>query len=98
LRLTFGHLLRIVAQGVELGGDGLHGGECVISVALLSDELAVHFRRAQTGIEPVGTELGVGLTLAIDNGSDIRQQVRKMGFHTLTTACRKGIEAGEPAL
>jgi hypothetical protein len=24
--------------------------------------------------------------------------VREMDFHTLATACRKGIEAGEPAL
>jgi hypothetical protein len=71
LRLTFGHLLRIVAQGVELGGDGLDSGEGVISVALLGDELSAHFRRAQAGIETMGTELGVGLTLAIDNGLNV---------------------------
>src|SRR5215475_12567029 len=44
------------------------------------------------------TELGVGLTLAIDKGSKIGQQVRQRGFHTFTTTCRKDIETGEPAL
>src|SRR5262249_33963581 len=46
----------------------------------------------------MGTELGVGLTLAIDNCFDVGQQVGEMGFHTLATAYCKGIEAGEPAL
>jgi hypothetical protein len=64
----------------------------------LGDQLLAHFRRAQARVETVGPELGVGLTLAIDNGSDIRQQAREMDFHTFATACRKGIEAGEPAL
>jgi hypothetical protein len=98
LRLTFGHLLGRVAQGVERRGDGLHGGECVISVAFVGDQLSAHCRRAQARRETGGPELGGGLTLAIDKGSDVGQQVREMDFHTLAPACRKGIEAGEPAL
>jgi hypothetical protein len=76
----------------------LHGGECRISVALVGDELAAHFRRAQAGRETMGTELGGGLTLAIDHRFDVGQQVGEMGFHTLATACHKGIEAGAPAV
>lgn len=70
LRLTSGRLLGIVAQGVELGGDGWHGGECVIWIALLGAQLPAYFRCAQAGRETIGTELWVGLTWAINNGSD----------------------------
>ena len=96
--LTLSHLLRIVAQGIAFGGDGRHGRQRGIGRAFLHDQLPADFRRTQAGRETVGTALGVGLTLAIDNGADVWQQVREMGFHPLATACRKGIEAGEPAL
>src|SRR5262249_56344992 len=33
--------------------------------------------RGEGRVETVGPELGVGLTLAIDHGSDVRQQVRE---------------------
>ena len=98
LWLTFGHLLRIVTKAVELGGDRVHSGQGGISVALVGDELSAYFRCAQTGRETVGTERWVGVTLAIDKRFDIGQQVGEMRFHRFATACRKGIETGEPAL
>jgi len=98
LRLTFGHLLGRVAQGIEFGGDGVDSGAVVLSVALVDDQVSAHFRRAPARIETAGPALGVGLTLAIDNGADVEQQVREMDFHRLATARRKGLEAGEPTL
>jgi hypothetical protein len=49
----------------------LHGGQCVIRVALLGDQLSAHFRRAQAGLETGGTALGGSLTLASRNGLNI---------------------------
>ena len=73
-------------------------GNYSIGVAFVCDQLPADFRRAQAGRETVGAALWVGLTLAIDNGADIGQQVREMVFHPLAPTCSKGIEAGEPAL
>jgi hypothetical protein len=73
LWLTLGYFLGVVAQGIELACQGLHGGQCVIAVAFLSHELASDFGSAQTRIQPGGTKLGVGLTLTIDDGFEVGQ-------------------------
>jgi hypothetical protein len=95
LRLTLRHLFRVVAQGIEFCGQGLHGGQDVISVAVLSDELAADFGGAQTRIQSGGAKLGVGLTLTIHNGFDIGQQGGQVVFHTLPATGREGIQTGE---
>ena len=68
--LTLGHFFGVGAQGLEFACQGLHGGQCVIGVAFLGDELASDFGSAQTRIQPGGAKLGVGLTLTIDDGFD----------------------------
>jgi hypothetical protein len=55
LGLTLGHLLRVVAEGVECGRQSLHGGQGVIGVTLLGDELASDFSSAQPGIQACRT-------------------------------------------
>jgi len=60
----------------------------------VGDQLLTHFRRGQARIQAGGAELRVGLTLAIDDGGDIAQQVREMGFCALPPPGRKRIEAG----
>jgi hypothetical protein len=73
LWLTLGYFFGVVAQGIEFACQGLHGGQCVIAVAFLSNELASDFGSAQTRIQPGGAKLGVGLTLTIDDGFDVGQ-------------------------
>ena len=47
LRLGFGNLLLgEVAQFIEFGRDRLRGGQLIVRIAFLSDELATHFGRA----------------------------------------------------
>lgn len=43
LRLGFGNLLGEVAQFIEFGRDRLRGGQLIVRIAFLSDELATHF-------------------------------------------------------
>jgi hypothetical protein len=97
LRLTLDHLLRVVAEVVEFRGDGLYRGQCLLSIAVVREELATDFRGAQAGVEPVRAELWVRLTLAIDNGTNIRQQLGQVVFRALATTEGKGIEAGKSA-
>jgi hypothetical protein len=96
LRLTLGYLLRVIAKSVEFCCNGLHGGQGLIGVALVRDELATDFRGAQARIEPVCAELGVRLALAIDNGLEIGQQMGQVIFRALAATEGEGIEAGEP--
>jgi hypothetical protein len=97
LWLAFRDLLRKVAQRVQLGGDRLHGGEDVIRVALLPEQLASHFGGAQPRIETCRAKLGGRLTLAIDNRSDITEQVGKMSFGAFAPPGGEGIETPKAA-
>ena len=86
MRLTFGDFFGKVAQAVELGSDRLHGGQLLMPVALPYDELAPDFSSTQPGVQTCRAKLGVCLALAIDDGLDIRQQVREMVFGTFATS------------
>src|SRR5215510_8835956 len=97
LRLTLGYLLRVVAEGVEFRREGLHGGQGVICVALLGDELASDFGGAQPSIQPGRPKPRVSLTLAINKGFDIGEQVGQVVFHALSPTGRAGIKTLETA-
>src|SRR5262249_48015341 len=92
LRLTCGHLLGRVPEGIEFGRQRLHRGERVSSVTVLGDALASDFCGAQTGREPCRAQLRLRLTLASDEGLQLVQQGRPVGFHRLTATGSKGIQ------
>jgi hypothetical protein len=83
---------------VELGGDRLHGGQRRWRVALVGDEWAPDFLGTQSGVQTRRAKLGVCLALAIDDGLEIKQQMREMVFGAFATSGRKGIETREAAL
>ena len=85
--LRFRDLFGGVAQGIKFGADGLHRRQCGISVALVDNQLATYFGGAQAGIQALRAKLGISLALAINNGTDIVQQVRQMVFRPLAAPC-----------
>jgi hypothetical protein len=98
LRLTFGDFFGQVAQAVALGSDRLHGGQLLRRVALPGDALAPDFGGTQPAIQAGRAKLGVCLALALDDGLDIRQQVRERVFGTFATSGCEGIETRAAAL
>ena len=95
MRRTFGNLLGIVPEGIELGRQGRPRGERGISVTMLGHELASDFCGTPPGIEPCRAQLRSSLTLAIDTGFHITQHGGQGGVHGLTTTGGKGIETRE---
>src|SRR5207244_3445225 len=82
---------------VELRIDRLRGGQLVVGVALLGDQLLADLGGADAGEESVGLELGIGLTLAIDDGLEIVEQTGQVFFHGPTPPSGEGIEASPAA-
>src|SRR5713226_2006068 len=66
-------LFGIIAKIIELGRDGLGGGQFRVGVAELSEQLAAHFRCREPRIQACDAQLRVRLALTIDNGGDIAQ-------------------------
>jgi hypothetical protein len=65
-------LLGEVAQGIELGADGLGSRKLSVGVAFLGDELAPDFGGTEAGVQAGGTELRVSLALAINDALNYR--------------------------
>ena len=82
MRACLGDLLGEVAQGVELGTDGLGSGKLSVSVAVLGDELAPDFGGTEAGVEAIGAELGIGLALAINDALCERPRPISVGAAT----------------
>jgi hypothetical protein len=89
---TLDHLLGKMLKGVECGGDGVQGWPCLIRVAVLGDELAAQFSRAQAGIQATRAELWSHSTLVVDERFDITQQTRQVVFGAHATTDREGIK------
>jgi len=49
-------------------------------------------------VQPIGAELRISLTLAIDNGDDIREEIRQVVFGAFAPAPGKIVEADTPAI
>jgi hypothetical protein len=77
---------------------GWHGGPRVIGVALLGNALASDCGSAQTRIQPGGAKLGIGLTLTLDEGFEVRQSGGQVVLHALPATGRAGLQTGDPAL
>ncbi len=90
--------MRVIAQHVEFGGDGLHGGQFGVAIAFLGDQLAAHFSRIEPGVQPLGAKLRIGLALRIDQRRDIGEQVGQMGFGRFATTCTEVLQANHAAL
>ena len=84
-------LLRVRAKSVELRCDGLHGGQGLIGVALVRDELATDCRGTQARREPVCAALGGRLALAIDHGLAIGQHMGRVVFRALAATEGEGV-------
>src|SRR4051812_32618579 len=96
--MGFGHLLGEVAQRIELGSNGLGSGQLSVSVAFLGDQLPTDLGGAEARVEAVGAELGVGLALAFNNGSDIGEQGGEMVFGALATPRGEVVLNGDATL
>jgi hypothetical protein len=94
LGAALGHPGEAVAEQVELGIDGLLGGQLGVGVALDGDQPAADLGGTDAGEEPVRLELGVGLALAVGDGPDVIEQSRQVLLGGLTTAAVEGIDAG----
>ena len=95
LRLAFGDFFGEVAHLVEFGGHGLWGGQLRVLVAFLGHELTTPFSGTQAGVQALGAEVGIVLTLAIDDVSEVIEQMGQVDFGSLAPASRKGIETDE---
>jgi hypothetical protein len=80
---------------MQFTGARLDGGECVIRVALLGEQLASDFRRAQPGGQTRGATRGIRLALAINKSLDSGEERGQMVFRTFPPTSRKGIQPRE---
>ena len=94
----FCHLLGIVAQIGQLGAHRLDGWEVGVGIALLGHQLPADLGRAEPRIPAVRAELGIGLTLAVDNGLDLRAEVGQMIFSPLASTRGDVVLQGAPTL
>lgn len=85
----------MIAQGVQLRGKGTDCGERRVLVALLRDQLAAHFGGREAGIEPVRFELGIGLTLAVHDLLQVRQELGQVFFRALAAPTGRIVQAGD---
>jgi hypothetical protein len=97
LGLTFRDFLGKVAEGIELCGDRLHRGQCCLRVPFQGDELASDFGGTHTGIKTCRAKLRISLTLTVDEGFDIGEQVRQVVFRALAPTGCEGIKTPKPA-
>ena len=70
----------MVAHLIEFASNCSRRGQLFIGVAFLHNQLTAHLGRGQARVESVRFELGIRLTLSIDNGSDICQQIGQVLF------------------
>jgi hypothetical protein len=73
----------------------LDGRQLLVLIAFLDDELATDFSRAEARIQALGTEVGIGLTLAIHDSPQVLQEHWQVGFSPLPTAGGTGIQAAK---
>jgi hypothetical protein len=57
--------------GVQLGGNGLDGGQLCVGVALGGDQLAPDFGSGQTTETAHGLKSWVGLAMLLNDGLDV---------------------------
>jgi hypothetical protein len=97
LGTALGHLGQAVAQEVELRVDRLLGGQLLVGVPLLGDQLTADLGGTDASEEAVRLELGIGLALAIDDRPDVVEQSGQMFLGGLAAAEAEGIDAGHAA-
>jgi hypothetical protein len=76
----------------------LDGWEVGVGIALLGHQLPADLGRAEPRIPAVRAELGIGLTLAVDNGLDLRAEVGQMIFSPLASTRGDVVLQGAPTL
>ena len=91
------HFRRIVAHLIEFGRDGSGRGQLLVSIAELGDQLTTHLRGGQARVQTLRFELGIGLALPVDNGSDIYQQIGQVFFGQFAASGAKGIQTDDAA-
>jgi hypothetical protein len=95
VRLPCGDFLGKVTQGVAWGGARLHRGQLWVLVTLLGDELVADRSGAYTCIQTWGAELGLVVTLAINDSSDVIEERRPVHCGPLAPPSGKGLETNE---
>jgi hypothetical protein len=85
----------VVAQLVKLAPDSLFHGQLLIGVAFVQDQLFPNRGGGQARVQPLRLERWVGLALAIDEGLDVGEQLRKVFFSALASAQAEGIKAAD---
>ena len=98
MRLTCGDFLGKVTPGVEFSGDRVHRWHLRVLVTLLGDELAADLSGAYTCIQTLGAERGIVLTLAINESSDVSEEMRQRHFGPLAPPSGKGLETNAATL
>jgi hypothetical protein len=95
LGAALGHLAQVETPGVQLGRDGLDGGQLRVSVTFGSDQLPADFGSGQPAVAARALEGRVGLTMLLDDGLDVDAELRQMDLGALTAAGGKGIQTGD---
>jgi len=92
LGCAFGHSGGIIAQLSELGANRGGGGQLLVCIAALGDQLTAHLGAAQARVQPIIFEVRIRLALPIDDGSDIHQQVGPVFFCQFAASGSKCIQ------
>jgi len=94
LGAALGHPGEAEAEEVELGVDGLLGGQLGVGVALLGDQPASDLGGTDPGEEASGLELRVGLAMGVGDGPDVVEESGQMLLGGLASSAMEGIDAG----
>jgi hypothetical protein len=87
----------MVPQRVQLRPDRLHRRQFLVGVPLLGEQLAAHLGGGQPRVQARRAEGGIGLTLPIDDGRDVRQQPGEPRLRPLAAPQGAGVDDGDPA-
>lgn len=80
---------------MQFAADGFLGGELVVGVAFLGNELFADGLGREPGVEPLGSEGRIGLALGVHQGADVGQEVGQVLLAALTTAAGEGIQTDD---
>jgi len=88
--LALRHLREGVAHPVQLGRDRPLARQRRVGVSFLGDQRAAYLPSGQARVQPARAELRVGVALTIDDGPDVRKQLRQMILGLLARAQGSG--------